>query len=65
MAFFRRLKPKKVKLCPGCPPKDIETVSGPQLVIKMPEKKEHKSVNVVDMSKYKRSNNDMKVTSLF
>ena len=63
MAYVKRMSPKKVKLCPGCPPKEIEVITGPKFYVNFPEKKETKSVTVVDMSKYKKTYKDTKMTS--
>lgn len=65
MAFFRTFKPKKVKMCPGCPPKDFDVITGPQLVMSAPERHSQKKVTVVDMNKYKKTYKENKVTSLF
>lgn len=65
MAYFKRMSPKKVKLCTGCPSKEIEMITGPKFTVNFPEKKETKSVTVVDMSKYKKNYKDTRMTSLF
>lgn len=38
MFKFKRLSPKGVKICPGCPPKDTPTLSLPKIKLELPAK---------------------------
>lgn len=50
----RKLAPKGVKLCPGCPPKEVKPLTFPKFRFTQPEKKtDTRVINVVNLKSKK------------
>lgn len=62
-----KLAPKGVKICPGCPPKEIKPVTVPHFSMSKPVKKDtgSKVITLVNRSDYKHRNSKLKSDSLF
>lgn len=62
--FGRKLAPKGVKMCPGCPPKKIEPIVTPKFSMPLPQQeKTTRVVTVVNTKQYRNSGG--KQNSLF
>ena len=48
-----KMAPKKVRLCPGCPPKDLELDFTPKFTFKPENKVESKKITIVGNIKEK------------
>lgn len=60
--MFKKLSPKNVKICKGCPSKELDLNGMPKFTF-LPEKKEEtKMITIIGSSNKKKSN---KITSLF
>ena len=44
---FKKFTPKNVRICPGCPPKNIETITGPKFTMTLPDEKKDTQVTSV------------------
>lgn len=58
----KKLSPKKVKLCPGCPPKDLALELEPQFNFILGKTESTKKITVIGNTK---KNKDTKIKSLF
>lgn len=63
---MNKLAPKGIKICPGCPPKEIPTLTFPKFRLSKPVPKDTmKVVTLVDLDKYKNGANKNKPKGLF
>lgn len=62
-----KLAPKNVKICPGCPPKEIEPVIVPNFRLGTPVRKDEKKkvVSIVNRSDYRHGNHSSRKNTLF
>lgn len=61
---FKKYAPKNVKVCPGCPPKDIPTITFPKMKLTLPNGNSNNNTQVVSikpntMNKRNRRGNNM------